>query len=538
MNCRIFVNQVASFTNAAFNTRFRALQAMSRVENIVAQCVLKAAMNMAFSALAVSVMVFALAISSVTVVSAKELPDFTDLVDKFGPAVVNVSTKARASARAQGGMPLDENDPMYEFFRRFMPPDATPSPRNPNPNAPNPKSPRRAPKSGDESPLKNLGQGSGFIFSEDGYVLTNAHVVANADEVIVTLTDKREFKAKVIGSDQSTDIAVLKLEATGLPKVTLGDSDKVRVGEWVMAIGSPFGFENTVTAGIVSAKTRETGEFVPFIQTDAAVNPGNSGGPLFNIKGEVIGINSQIYSDGGGYIGISFAIPINTANETANQIIKGGRVTRGRIQIEMEQGGITDDLAESFGLPKSPGVMIKSVEKGGPADKAGIQGKDIIRKVNGVAVKNNIDVVRAISTKAPGSKLTLSIWRKGVDKDYTVTVAEAPADVRVANLGDKKADPKPPGTPNRLGLIVKDIGADDKKELKLGQGVIVDDVDGAAERAGIQAGDLILAFNTVDVKTAAQFADLVAKMDAKKPAALLIKRGEESRYVTLRADAK
>jgi len=538
MNCRTFVNQVASFTNAAFNTRFRALPAMSRVENIAAQCVLKAAMNMAFSALTASVMVFALAIPSVTVASAKELPDFTDLVDKFGPAVVNVSTKARASARAQGGMPLDENDPMYEFFRRFMPPDATPSPRNPNPNAPNPKSPRRAPKSGDESPLKNLGQGSGFIFSTDGYVLTNAHVVANADEVIVTLTDKREFKAKVIGSDQRTDIAVLKLEATGLPKVTLGDSDKVRVGEWVMAIGSPFGFENTVTAGIVSAKTRETGEFVPFIQTDAAVNPGNSGGPLFNIKGEVIGINSQIYSDGGGYIGISFAIPINTANETANQIIKGGRVTRGRIQIEMEQGGITDDLAESFGLPKSPGVMIKSVEKGGPADKAGIQGKDIIRKVNGVAVKNNIDVVRAISTKAPGSKLTLSIWRKGVDKDYTVTVAEAPADVRVANLGDKKADPKPPGTPNRLGLIVKDIGADDKKELKLGQGVIVDDVDGAAERAGIQAGDLILAFNTVDVKTVAQFADLVAKMDAKKPAALLIKRGEESRYVTLRADAK
>jgi len=538
MNCRTFVNQVASFTNAAFNTRFRALPAMSRVENIAAQCVLKAAMNMAFSALTASVMVFALAIPSVTVASAKELPDFTDLVDKFGPAVVNVSTKARASARAQGAMPLDENDPMYEFFRRFMPPDATPSPRNPNPNAPNPKSPRRAPKSGDESPLKNLGQGSGFIFSTDGYVLTNAHVVANADEVIVTLTDKREFKAKVIGSDQRTDIAVLKLEATGLPKVTLGDSDKVRVGEWVMAIGSPFGFENTVTAGIVSAKTRETGEFVPFIQTDAAVNPGNSGGPLFNIKGEVIGINSQIYSDGGGYIGISFAIPINTANETANQIIKGGRVTRGRIQIEMEQGGITDDLAESFGLPKSPGVMIKSVEKGGPADKAGIQGKDIIRKVNGVAVKNNIDVVRAISTKAPGSKLTLSIWRKGVDKDYAVTVAEAPADVRVANLGDKKADPKPPGTPNRLGLIVKDIGADDKKELKLGQGVIVDDVDGAAERAGIQAGDLILAFNTVDVKTAAQFADLVAKMDAKKPAALLIKRGEESRYVTLRADAK
>ncbi len=487
-----------------------------------------------FGALAVLVMSLALALSFVASASARDLPDFTELVDKFGPSVVNVSTKARANARAQGAGPLDENDPMYEFFRRFMPPDATPSPRTPTP-----KSPRRTPKSGEDAPLRNLGQGSGFIFSADGYVLTNAHVVANADEVIVTLTDKREFKAKVIGSDQRTDIAVLKLEATGLPKVTLGDSDKVRVGEWVMAIGSPFGFENTVTAGIVSAKTRETGEFTPFIQTDAAVNPGNSGGPLFNIRGEVIGINSQIYSDGGGYIGISFAIPINTASETANQIIKGGKVTRGRIEIEMEQGNISDDLAESFGLPKSPGVMIKNVAKDGPAFKAGVQPKDIIRKVNGVAVKNNIDVVRAISTKAPGAKITLSIWRKGAEKDYVITVGEAPADVITASAaGGKKTDPKSPGTPNRLGLVVKDIDADDKKELKLTQGVIVEDVDGAAERAGIQAGDLILALNTVDVKTAAQFADLVAKIDAKKPVALLVKRGEESRYFTLRAESK
>ena len=253
----------------------------------------------------------------------------------------------------------------------------------------------------------------------------------------------------------------------------------------------------------------------------------------------MIGINSQIYSDGGGYIGISFAIPMNTASETANQIIKGGKVTRGRIAIEMEQGGISDDLAESFGLPKSPGVMIKVVEKGGPADKAGIQAKDIIRKVNGVAVKNNIDVVRAISTKLPGTKITLTIWRKGAEKDYTVTVAEAPADVRATGPVEKKADPKlPPTPPNRIGLVVKDIGADDKKELKLGQGVIVEDVDGPAERAGIQPGDLILAFNTIDVKTAAQFAELVAKMDAKKPVALLVKRGEDTRYFTLRADTK
>jgi serine protease Do len=527
MNGRIEGNKSGYAASAAVATRTHMM------ENKKPQRVLMIALNMLLAFAAVIIFT----ISFVGSASARELPDFTELVEKFGPSVVNVSTKARPSARGQSGQPLDENDPMYEFFRRFMPPDAIPSPRG-SPNAP--RTPRRVPKSGEEPPLRNLGQGSGFIFSADGYVLTNAHVVANAEEVTVTLTDKREFKAKVIGSDVRTDIAVLKLEVTGLPKVTLGDSDKVRVGEWVMAIGSPFGFENTVTAGIVSAKTRETGEFVPFIQTDAAVNPGNSGGPLFNIKGEVIGINSQIYSDGGGYIGISFAIPINTANETANQIIKSGKVTRGRIAIEMEQGGISDDLAESFGLPKSPGVMIKTVEKDGPADKAGIQAKDIIRKVNGVAVKNNIDVVRAISTKSPGTKIIISIWRKGSEKDYTVTVAEAPSDARVATLsGEKKADPKaPPGKPNRLGLVVKDIGADDKKELKLGQGVIVEDVDGAAERAGIQPGDLILAFNTVDVKTAAQFAELVAKMDTKKPAALLVKRGEESRYITLRADAK
>lgn len=462
---------------------------------------------------------------------AKELPDFTELVDKFGPSVVNVSTKARLPGQRQPT--IDENDPMYEFFRRFMPPDARPNPRTPNPNAP-----RKAPRAGDEPPLRNLGQGSGFIFSNDGYVLTNAHVVANADEVTVTLTDKREFKAKVIGSDARTDVAVLKLEANGLPKVTVGDSDKVRVGEWVMAIGSPFGFENTVTAGIVSAKTRDTGDFVPFIQTDAAVNPGNSGGPLFNIKGEVIGINSQIFSDGGGYIGISFAIPINTAVDTANQIIKSGKVSRGRIGIEMEQQAISDELAESLGLGKTPGVMIAKVEKDAPADKAGIQSKDIIRKVNGQVVKGNIDVVRSISSRAPGSKVTLTIWRKGVEKDYVVTVAEAPSDVRAKRPADKKDDSKPAAAPNRLGLVVKDISNDDRKELKVTQGVIVEDVDGPAERAGIQPGDVIVAFNTTDIKGAAQFADLVAKMDAKKPVALLIKRGEETRYITLRIEAK
>ena len=472
--------------------------------------------------------------------SAKELPDFTDLVDKFGPSVVNVSTKARASRQGQQapGLPeLDENDPAYEFFRRFMPPGAIPNPRTPgNPNTPAPrrKTPRVTPPGTEEAPLRNLGQGSGFIFSSDGYVLTNAHVVANADEVNVTLTDKREFKAKVIGFDQRTDVAVLKLEAANLPKVTIGNSDKVRVGEWVLAIGSPFGFENTVTAGIVSAKSRDTGDFVPFIQTDAAVNPGNSGGPLFNVRGEVVGINSQIFSGGGGYLGISFAIPINTAVETANQIIKGGKVPRGRIAIRMMPVPISDDLAEALGLPASPGVMIEEVEEGGPADKAGVKARDIIRKVGGVAMKTNIDVIRNIASKAPGSKVTLTIWRKGAEKDYAITVVEAPQDLTVAV---KKDSAVPDSDTNRLGLLVKDLTATEKSELKLSQGVIVEDVDGPAERAGLQAGDVILSFNTTEIKNAKQFNELVAKAEGKKSIALLVQRGKDSRYLTLKPDA-
>ncbi len=471
--------------------------------------------------------------------SAKELPDFTELVDKFGPSVVNVSTKARLSRQAPAQ--LDENDPMYEFFRRFMPPGAMPNPNSPNtpgtPNVPRRKTPRVMPPGAvEEAPLRNLGVGSGFIFSSDGYVLTNAHVVADADEVTVTLTDKREFKAKVMGADQRTDIAVLKLVATGLPTVTIGDSDKVRVGEWVMAIGSPFGFENTVTAGIVSAKSRETGEFVPFIQTDAAVNPGNSGGPLFNIKGEVIGVNSQIFSGGGGYLGISFAIPINTAVDSANQIIKSGKVTRGRIAIVLMPAPITDDLAGALGLPPSPGVMIQAVEEGGPADKAGVKARDIIRKVNGSAVKNNIDVIRNISNKTPGSQITLTIWRKGVEKDYVATISEAPADA--APVVIKKDDGTPSQEADRLGLVVKDLSAKDRTDLKLTQGVMIEDVDGPAERAGLQAGDAILALNTTEIKNAAQFNQLVAKADSKKAIALLVQRGKETRYITLKPDAK
>ena len=474
-----------------------------------------------------------------TSASAKDLPDFTELVEKHGPAVVNVSTKAR-SGNQRGQQQPDEND-LYEFFRRFMPPDASPNPRG-SPNVPNtPNAPRRNPRQpgpNPEAPLRDLGQGSGFIISTDGYVITNAHVVQRADEVLVTLTDKREFKAKVIGTDERTDVAVLKIDTTGLPKLNIGDSDKVRVGEWVLAIGSPFGFENTVTAGIVSAKSRDTGDFVPFIQTDAAVNPGNSGGPLFNTKGEVIGINSQIFSGSGGYLGISFAIPVNTAMGVANQLIKTGKVNRGRVGVAMNPSPISKDLAESLGLPNAKGALIDEVTKDSPAEKAGILAQDIIQKVNGKQIDTYIDVTRAISNTAPGTKVVLTIWRKGGPKEISVTVGEAPSDTRVAAAPDKKTDKKDIAPPDRLGLVVGEISADDRKTLKLDNGVAVKDSDGAAERAGIRQGDIILAVNNADVKSVSQFNEIVAKLDAKKAIALLVRRENQTRYVTLRIDSK
>jgi len=495
--------------------------------------------NNSLSVLMASFFIFAaMALFLGTRASAKGLPDFTELVEKNGAAVVNVSTKAR-SPTARGQQQYDEND-LYEFFRRFMPPDAIPNPRS-NPNVPrrNPRQP--IPK--EDTPLRDVGLGSGFIISADGYVITNAHVVQRADEVTVTLTDKREFKAKVIGTDERTDVAVLKIEAAGLPKVTLGDSDKVRVGEWVLAIGSPFGFENTVTAGIVSAKSRDTGDFVPLIQSDAAVNPGNSGGPLFNSKGEVIGINSQIFSGNGGYLGISFAIPINTAMNVANQLMKTGKLNRGRIGVLMSQNPITKDLAESLGLPNAKGALIDEVAADSPAEKAGVLPADIILKVNGKQVETFIDVTRAISDTPPGTKVVLTVWRKGGQKEVTVTVGETPSDTVVAKPTEKKDDKKKV-TPDRLGLVVGEITDEDrkakaqpdaaKKAKKPEFGVQVRESDGAAARAGIQEGDIILAVNNTDVKSVSQFNDIVAKLDAKKAIALLVKRETQTRYITLR----
>jgi serine protease Do len=482
------------------------------------------------------------------------LPDFSDLVEKEGAAVVNVSTKARPGISRQRAV----DDEQMEFFRRFMPPELFEGQPRQDPRAPR-RNPRerneRTPQQ--EQPLREVGQGSGFIISADGYIITNRHVVTLmqpnpddprqpraviADEVTVTLNDKRELKAKVIGTDARTDIAVLKVEATGLPKVSIGNSDKVRVGEWVLAIGSPFGFESTVTAGIVSAKSRDTAsDLVPFIQTDAAVNPGNSGGPLFNARGEVVGVNSQIFTGTGGYLGISFAIPVNTAMDIANQLMRSGKVQRSRIGISMSGVPISEDLAEALGLPKKdPGVMVDSVEEGGPADKAGMKARDVIQKVDGKSVRTNVDIQRIIFPKAPGSKAVLTVWRDGKLRDLTATVVElvetADAQPRVsAPKSDKTDKPKH----NKLGLIVEEAGVDDKKAMSIKDGVVITDAIGAAQRAGLRAGDAILVVNNTEIKSVTQFNEVVAKLDEKRPVALLVKRDDSpARFVTLRPEVK
>jgi serine protease Do len=450
---------------------------------------------------------FVFFISFIAPVLAKDLPDFTELAEKQGPAVVNVSTTQ--TVQTQQGipqLPFSEDDPFYEFFKRFAPP----VPR--------------------EFESKSLG--SGFIISSDGYLLTNAHVVADADEVTVKLTDKREFKAKVIGSDRRTDVALLKIDATGLPKVTLGDPAKLKVGEWVVAIGSPFGFENSVTAGIVSAKGRSLPQenFVPFIQTDVAINPGNSGGPLFNLKGEVVGINSQIYSRTGGFMGLSFAIPIDVAMDVTEQLRTTGKVSRGRIGVVIQE--VTKELADSFGLSKPVGALINSVEKGSPADKAGLEPSDVILKFDDKTVNSSADLPRIVGSTKPGSKVTVQIWRKGTSKDIPLTIGEIPVDEKVAQRSGKRS--KTPD--NRLGITLSDLTADQRSELGIRGGILVEDVQGIAARAGIRRGDIILAVNNQDVKSVDQFSQLIGKYDKGRNIALLVRRGDNALYIPLRID--
>ncbi len=459
----------------------------------------------------------ALALSGASLAQGRDLPDFAQIVETQGATVVNISTTQQRQRRAQPQLPqLDEDDPMYEFFRRFIP---------------------RGPQGPREFESSSLG--SGFVVSPDGFILTNAHVVEQADEITVKFNDKREFRARVIGTDRRTDVALIKIEANGLQAVKFGDPAKLRVGEWVLAIGSPFGFENTVTAGIVSAKGRSLPQenFVPFIQTDVAINPGNSGGPLFNLRGEVVGINSQIYSRTGGFMGLSFAIPIDVAMDISNQLRTAGRVQRGRIGVVIQE--VSKELADSFGLGKPTGALVNAVEKGGPAEKAGVETGDIILSFDGKAVGASSDLPRLVGATKPGTRASMQVWRKGQTRDITVTVGEIP-DERVATArSTRPGAPKAEVAANRLGLVVSDLPEAKARELKLPGGVQVDEIR-TQPRADIRPGDVIVALTargaTTELKSAKQFNELLNSLDRGTTLTLQIRRGESNIFATIRGE--
>jgi serine protease Do len=454
----------------------------------------------------------------------RELPDFTELVERVGPTVVNIRTSERRGAQAAAGGEMDEQ--MREFFRRFGIPVPERSPGTPR---------RGQPQPDQDAEPQQRGVGSGFILTTDGYVMTNAHVVDGADEVIVTLTDKRELKARIIGADRRTDVAVVKIEAAGLPAVKIGDVNQLKVGAWVMAIGAPFGLDNTVTAGIVSAKQRDTGDYLPMIQTDVAINPGNSGGPLLNMKGEVVGINSQIYSRSGGFMGISFAIPIDEAMRVADQLRTSGRVIRGRIGVSIAP--VTKEVAEAIGLGTPRGALVQGVEAGLPADKAGVEAGDIILKVDGKPVEKSGDLPRLIGGTKPGAKAALQLFRRGQTRDVSVTVAEFEPDRprRTAQAGEVQPPPQPK---TAIGLAVSDLTEAQKKELKLRGGVKVESVEGAAARAGVREGDIIVTLDNAEVTDAKAFNAHVAKLDKGKAVSVMVRRGEWTNYLVIRPAAR
>ena len=465
-------------------------------------------------------------ISALTYAQSRDLPDFTDLVEKQGPAVVNISTTQVIRA-ARGGsqfqFPFNEDDPMWEFFRHFGQGQGQGQGQIP----------------GIPHDYESKSLGSGFIIGADGLILTNAHVVADADEVLVKLTDKREFKAKVLGADKRTDVALIKINASGLPIVKLGDVSKLKVGEWVVAIGSPFGFDNSVTAGIVSAKGRQLPQenYVPFIQTDAAINPGNSGGPLFNMKGEVVGINSQIFSRSGGYMGLSFAIPIDVALDIKNQLQTSGRVSRGRIGVVIQE--LTKEMAESFGLSKPEGALVAKVEKDSPADKGGVAEGDVILKFDGKAVSQSADLSRMVGSTHPGAQSTLQVWRDGKLKTFTVTVGEMPDEDAKQGVPQKKHRGKQaePEAVNRLGLALSDLTSEQKHRAGIDNGILVEDVKNGL-RGDLQPGDLILAVMhkgiQTEVKSVEQFNGLLGKIDKSATLTLLVKRGDAQVFVTIK----
>ncbi|MGA8862335.1 MAG: DegQ family serine endoprotease [Gallionella sp.] len=446
-----------------------------------------------------------------TLAHGKELPDFTDLVEKQGAAVVNISTTQ--IIQGMQGMPnIPESDPFYEFFRRFAP---------------------QVPRERESQSL-----GSGFIISSDGYIMTNAHVVDHADKITVRLTDKREFSARVIGVDNRTDVALLKIDAKGLPTVKVGDPNKLKVGEWVVAIGSPFGFDNSVTAGIVSAKGRSLPQdnLVPFIQTDVAINPGNSGGPLFNMDEKVVGINSQIYTRSGGSMGLSFAIPIDVAMQVADQLRSNGKVTRGRIGVTIQE--LNRQLAESFGLSSPNGALVSNVEKNGPADKAGIQASDVILEFDGKPVNDATDLPRMVATVKPGTRVPVKLWRKGKVSLVNVVVAEMPDDSKIAKAAGKPSDLSGEMI-SRMGISASELSPDQLQQLQISGGLLVEDVTGSsALAAGLQPGDVLLALGNVQIRSLAQLNGLLKRVPKGHNVALLVRRGENASYIAIKLDEK
>jgi serine protease Do len=460
-----------------------------------------------------------------TSVARVSAPDFVDLVEKASPAVVNIrTTEQRASAQqAQGGLPPGIPEEQAEFFRRFF---GVPMPGAPKPGPSQPGQPREA----------DRGVGSGFVIDSNGLVLTNAHVVEGADKIYVTLTDKREFTAKLLGADKRTDIAVLKIEATGLPKLPLGDSSKLRVGEWVLAIGSPFGLENTVTAGIVSAKSRDTGDYLPFIQTDVAVNPGNSGGPLINTSGQVIGINSQIFSRSGGYMGISFAIPIDEAMRVADQLRTTGKLVRGRIGVAL--GDLTKEMAETLGLGKPRGAYVRNVEAGGPAAVGGIEAGDVILVFNGREIGKSSDLPRVVGETKPGTRATVQVWRKGAARDISVVVADAEASNKTASAKKPESPTAPSTTNNPFGIGVAELSDAKKRELNIKSGIEITSLgEGAVARSGIRVGDVIVRVGDADITSVKQFESLTKGLDASRAVAVFVRRADSTLIVPLRPKA-
>lgn len=455
------------------------------------------------------------------------LPDFTEIVSRTEGSVVNIRTTETVAVRSSPFGP-GGSDP-YEMFRWFFGPDFSP------PGMPGPQ--RRGEGPQQQQPQERTvprGVGSGFIISADGYILTNNHVVEGANEIFVTMTDGKELTAEVIGTDPRTDIALIKIDAKDLPPLPIGDSRQLKKGQWVLAIGSPFGLDSTVTAGIVSAINRDTGDYLPFIQTDVAVNPGNSGGPLLNLAGQVVGVNSQIVSRSGGFMGISLAIPIDEAMRVVEQLKSHGKVTRGRIGVQI--GEVSEEVAKAIGLGKARGAMVSHVEKGGPAATAGVMPGDVITAFNGTEIKQWADLPRIVGETKPETAAALDVWRKGKAVKLKVTVGEMPSEAtQTAQRGGPAAEPE---KTDALGLIVADVPEQTRKELGITGGVQVRDVREPAAAEGLQPGDVILTVGDTDITDASQFAKVVGALNKSGKAALLVFSNGQTRWVLVQPKAK